>query len=119
MLATLVRMARQKLGQHFLADPGWREEIARAIRISPQSLAPSTDPPPNNVGWLEIGAGHGEMTEHLVSTGLTVFAVELDPALVRRLERLTDKFPNLSVVASDVIQVNLADLAAGRRLRVY
>ena len=112
-------MARQKLGQHFLADPGWREEIARAIRVSPQSLAPSTDSADKNVCWIEIGAGHGEMTEHLVSTGLPVYAIELDPALARRLDKLGKKFPNLSVLASDVLHVNLASLRAGTRLRVY
>jgi 16S rRNA (adenine1518-N6/adenine1519-N6)-dimethyltransferase len=111
-------MARQKLGQHFLADPGWREEIARAIRVSPQSLAPSTNAD-NNVCWIEIGAGHGEMTEHLVSTGLPVYAIELDPMLARNLEKLSKQFPNLSVVANDVLEVNLASLTAGRRLRVY
>jgi len=62
-------MARQRLGQHFLADAGWREEIARAIRISPDAIAPA--PPGNAPGfcWIEIGAGHGEMTEQLASTG--------------------------------------------------
>jgi 16S rRNA (adenine1518-N6/adenine1519-N6)-dimethyltransferase len=112
-------MARQKLGQHFLADPGWREEIARAIRVSPQSLAPSTDSADKNVCWIEIGAGHGEMTEHLLSTGLPVYAIELDAALARRLDKLGKKFPNLSVLASDVLHVNLASLRAGTRLRVY
>src|SRR5713101_1163953 len=37
---TVPPMARQRLGQHFLADLHWREEIARAIRVSPHSLAP-------------------------------------------------------------------------------
>ena len=112
-------MTRQRLGQHFLADPGWREEIARAIRVSPQSLAPEMDTAEKNVCWLEIGAGHGEMTEHLVATGLPVYAVELDPPLVRRLEKLTKQFPNLTIVASDVLRLKIADLAGGRRLRIY
>src|SRR5260370_18204241 len=33
-------MARQRLGQHFLGDLHWREQIARAIRVSPHSIAP-------------------------------------------------------------------------------
>src|SRR6202022_3234395 len=78
-LATLcAQMPRQRLGQHFLADPGWREEIARAIRVSPQSLAPSSGKD-TNAAWIEIGPGHGEMTEHLASTGAPVYAIELDP----------------------------------------
>lgn len=111
-------MARQRLGQHFLADPGWREEIAQAIRVSPQSIAPSS-PKDKNFCWIEIGAGHGEMTEHLASTGAPVYAVELDSALVSHLQRLTKQFPNLAVVPADILETDLAKIAAGRRLHIY
>ena len=115
-------MARQRLGQHFLADSDWREQIARAIRVSAHSpefsasLGRTSDKP---FCWIEIGAGHGEMTEHLASTGAPVTAIELDAPLVRRLQRLTQQFPNLNVVASDVLKVDIAEIAAGRRVRVY
>jgi 16S rRNA (adenine1518-N6/adenine1519-N6)-dimethyltransferase len=115
-------MARQRLGQHFLADSDWREQIARAIRVSAHSpefsasLDRTTDKP---YCWIEIGAGHGEMTEHLASTGAPVTAIELDAPLVRRLQRLTQQFPNLNVVASDVLKVDIAEISAGRRVRVY
>src|SRR5229473_1366942 len=56
-------MARQRLGQHFLADLHWREEIARAIRVSPHSTVPL--PQDDQHCWIEIGSGHGEMTHHL------------------------------------------------------
>ncbi|HVH71905.1 MAG TPA: hypothetical protein VNB49_12430, partial [Candidatus Dormibacteraeota bacterium] len=66
-------MARQRLGQHFLADLDWREQIARAIRVSPHSVAPPGGERSQNVllpaddthCWIEIGAGHGEMTRYL------------------------------------------------------
>jgi 16S rRNA (adenine1518-N6/adenine1519-N6)-dimethyltransferase len=115
-------MARQRLGQHFLADSDWREQIARAIRVSAHSpefsasLDRTTDKP---YCWIEIGAGHGEMTEHLASTGAPVTAIEIDAPLVRRLQRLTQQFPNLNVVASDVLKVDIAEISAGRRVRVY
>jgi len=112
-------MARQRLGQHFLADPGWREEIARAIRVSPQSIAPT---PPNDVQgscWLEIGAGHGEMTEHLASTGAPVYAIEIDPQFVSRLQGLAQRFPNLTIVPGDILEIDLAQFAAGRKLHIY
>jgi len=76
-------MARQHLGQHFLADAGWREEIAREIRVSPQSITPTPLGQNAEFCWIEIGAGHGEMTEHLAYTGVPVHAVELDPLLAR------------------------------------
>ncbi len=121
------RMARQRLGQHFLADADWREQIARAIGVSPHSTlwpasaasaesAPTQDP---WHCWIEVGAGHGEMTEHLLKTGAPVCAVELDALLLVRLQKLAKKFANLTVVHGDVLETDLAALAAGRRIRLY
>jgi 16S rRNA (adenine1518-N6/adenine1519-N6)-dimethyltransferase len=111
------RMARQRLGQHFLTDIHWREQIAREIGVSPHSTlrAPSS---PDHC-WIEIGAGHGEMTEHLVSTGTAVYAIELDEPLANRLKKLTKKLSNLTVIHGDVLQTDLAKIAAGRRMHIY
>jgi len=111
-------MARQRLGQHFLYDASWREEIARAIRVSRHSdERPATAEKP--FCWIEIGAGHGEMTEFLAATGAPIYAVELDPPLIAHLQQLSKKFPNLSVVPGDVLETDLASIAAGRRIRLY
>jgi len=115
-------MTRQRLGQHFLADPDWREQIARAIRVSaysPEFSASADRGSDKPFCWIEIGAGHGEMTEHLASTGAAVTAIEIDPPLVRRLNHLSQRFPNLNVISSDVLQTDIAKIAAGRRVRVY
>ena len=112
-------MARQRLGQHFLSDAGWREKIARAIGVSPHSTLRSTSSQNESHCWIEVGAGHGEMTEHLVSTGAAVYAVELDSLLLGRLQRLAKKFPNLTIVPGDVLETDLAAIAAGRRIRLY
>jgi 16S rRNA (adenine1518-N6/adenine1519-N6)-dimethyltransferase len=112
-------MARQRLGQHFLGDPAWREQIARAIRVSPHSLAPSAKSHSKEYCWIEIGAGHGEMTSHLAATGAPVYAVEVDPALARQLQNLAKQFPNLKIVSGDVLKTDLAKLADGHCIRVY
>jgi 16S rRNA (adenine1518-N6/adenine1519-N6)-dimethyltransferase len=112
-------MARQRLGQHFLADAGWREEIARAIRVSPQSIAPAPCGNSAEFCWIEIGAGHGEMTEHLASTGVPVYAIELDPTLAATLKRLAKNFPNLEVVSADILETEVGKIAGGRRVRIY
>lgn len=114
---TVAPMARQRLGQHFLADADWREQIARAIRVSPHSTAPAR--PAGSACWIEIGAGHGEMTGHLLSTGAAVYAVEIDPPLIAGLQRLAKKFPNLTVVPGDILETDLAAITAGRRIRIY
>ena len=119
MLLHCSRMARQRLGQHFLADLDWREQIARAIRISRQSIVLSSAPSDKPYCWIEIGAGHGEMTEHLAATGAPVYAIELDASLARRLQHLRQQFPNLTVVRGDILQTDIAEIAAGRRVRIY
>src|SRR5271157_1626034 len=112
-------MARQKLGQHFLADAGWREQIARAIRVSPHGIESPARAATGDYCWIEIGAGHGEMTEHLLRSGVPVYAVELDRLLIARLQRLAKKHPNLTVVQGDVLETDLGAMAAGRRIRLY
>ena len=111
-------MARQRLGQHFLYDAAWREKIARAVHVSRHSdkRALSGEEP---YCWIEIGAGHGELTEFLVAAGAPVYAVELDPPLIAHLQQLSRKFPNLSVVPGDALETDLASIAAGRRIRLY
>ena len=110
-------MTRQRLGQHFLADPGWREKIARLLRVSPHSAQAVS--PAHDFCWIEIGAGHGEMTEHLLKSGAPVIAVELDKSLIGSLQRLAEKHSNLTVVHGDVLETDLAQLASGRRIHLY
>src|SRR5215475_5402730 len=112
-------MARQRLGQHFLTDAGWREKIARAIGISRNSSNFSLPGEAKEFCWIEIGAGHGEMTQHLVATGQPVIAVELDPPLARRLGEMAQQALNLTVHHQDVLKTDLRALAAGRRVRIY
>ena len=69
--------------------------------------------------WVEIGAGHGEMTQHLLEGGTRVFALELDPSLIQRLEKLARKHPNLTVVPGDVLQADLRAITGGQRMRIY
>jgi|SRR5882762_931359 len=110
-------MARQRLGQHFLADLHWREEIARAIRVSPHSTMPLLRD--DQHCWIEIGSGHGEMTQHLLATGAPVHAIEIDPAFLPGLRHLAKQFFNLTVVPGDILEADLAAIASGRRIRVY
>lgn len=112
-------MARQRLGQHFLADAGWREEIAQAIRVSQQSISPIPRGDSSDSCWIEVGAGHGEMTEHLASTGAPVYAIEFDAPLAAALQRFAKRFPNVSVVSADVLETDIAALTGGRRARIY
>jgi 16S rRNA (adenine1518-N6/adenine1519-N6)-dimethyltransferase len=112
-------MTRQRLGQHFLGDEGWREQIARAIRVSPHGMQVDAAPQSENFCWIEIGAGHGEMTAHLVKTGVPVIAVELDAPLIQRMQNLAEWHKNLTVVPGDILKTDLAAISGGKRMRIY
>src|SRR5580693_3514522 len=111
-------MARQRLGQHFLSDLECREQIARAIGVSRHTIG-GARPGSDNSCWIEIGAGHGEMTEHLAASGAPVYAVEIDAPLISGLQRLAKQYPNLTVISGDILELDLAAIANGRRVRVY
>jgi len=113
-------MSRQPLGQHFLADVYWREEIARAIRVSPRSeVAAATGGQEADFCWVEIGPGHGEMTEYLLGTGAPVHVIEVDQFLIGNLNRLKKKNPNLDVICGDILETDLAAVANGKRMWIY
>jgi len=59
------------------------------------------------------------MTEVLAATGAPITAIEIDAPLVRRLQHLMQQFPNLDVISSDVLKVDIAEIAAGQRVRIY
>jgi len=99
-------MSPEKLGQHFLTDASWHERIARAVRI-------------DDGVWVEIGAGHGEMTMRLAQRASKVFAIELDSRLAKRLREVTAPCKNVEVVEGDVMAVDLEKMTGGERFSVY
>src|ERR1700692_4113725 len=99
-------MSPEKLGQHFLTDASWQERIERAVQI-------------NSGVWVEIGAGHGEMTTRLAHGASKLFAIELDSRLARRLREVTAPCKNVDVVESDVMAVDFEKLTGGKRFSVY
>ena len=103
-------MTRQALGQHFLGDPGWQKKILATLPRHPGDV------------WIEIGAGHGEMTQLIGSEGSRVIAMEADTRLAGKLQDSIradpDKWRGIEILARDVLQTNLGELATGN-FRVY
>jgi len=106
LLVHFPAMSPEKLGQHFLTDASWQERIARAVRI-------------DEGVWVEIGAGHGEMTTRLAKRASKVFAIELDARLARRLREVTTACKNVEVVEGDVMAVDFEKLTGGEQFSVY
>jgi 16S rRNA (adenine1518-N6/adenine1519-N6)-dimethyltransferase len=99
-------MSPEKLGQHFLTDASWQERIAREVRM-------------DEGVWVEIGAGHGEMTQRLAQRASKLYAIELDGRLASGLRELTARSENVQVVESDVMAVEFEKLTRGERFSVY
>ena len=95
---------RKRFGQHFLADTTVLDAIVRAIAPRPGEAL------------VEIGPGLGALTDPLLERCERLTVIELDRDLAARLR----KRPELTVIESDVLQVDFRALAAqaGRKLRV-
>jgi len=98
-------IARKRFGQHFLADSAIIDAIVRAI-------APRAGDP-----MVEIGPGLAALTQPLVERVGHLSVIELDRDLAARLRA----HPHLTVIESDVLKVDFAQLQAVHapaRLRV-
>jgi 16S rRNA (adenine1518-N6/adenine1519-N6)-dimethyltransferase len=69
--------------------------------------------------WIEIGPGHGEMTEFLAQHAGRVIAIEFDEKLLPGLQSLAARLGNVTIVAGDVLSLDLEKLAGGGRFSVY
>jgi len=94
------------MGQHFLASSTWRQRILETL------------PRSHDETWIEIGAGHGEMTQLLAGPGRRVIAIEADrhlaESLKERLRAEPERWPGVEIVFGDVLKLDLGALAGGR-----
>ncbi|MGH9773384.1 MAG: 16S rRNA (adenine(1518)-N(6)/adenine(1519)-N(6))-dimethyltransferase RsmA [Candidatus Acidiferrales bacterium] len=99
-------MARQRLGQHFLANESWQRRIAETLGC----FAPAS----KRETWIEIGAGHGEMTQHLAGKGRRVVAIETDARLAKELRTRAAEWACVEVVEGDILRLDLEKIAGGK-----
>lgn len=89
--------ARKRFGQHFLTDQGVLSRMAGLIGLR------SAD------RLLEIGPGHGALTDHLYGVVARYLAVEIDRDLIAWLRA---RFAGLELINDDILRVDLATLLA-------
>ncbi len=90
--------SRRAWGWHRLTDE-WAARVVAAAGVRQGELV------------LDIGAGEGALTAHLVRAGARVVAVELHP---RRVAVLRERFPGITVLHADATAIPLP----GRPFRV-
>ena len=91
-------MARQKLGQHFLASGKVLDRIARAACGDHVPLA------------VEIGPGRGALTAKLLEHADRVAAIELDASLA---EHLRARFPQVTLLEASALDADWSQWGAG------
>ena len=89
-------IARKRFGQHFLADTSVIDGIVKAVAPQPQDIL------------VEIGPGLAALTQPLLECVHRLTVIELDRDLAARLR----KQEGLTVIESDVLQVDFTALAA-------
>ena len=99
MSAPFYPRPRKALGQHFLTDPRILGRIADALSADPGDTV------------VEIGPGRGALTDILLARTLRVVAIEVDRDLAPMLVERHAGNPALTVIAQDVLEVNLAEAA--------
>ncbi len=82
--------AKKRFGQNFLAEPEIAARIVRAAGVRAGERV------------LEIGPGHGMLTEQLVAAGAVVTAIELDRELILGLRHLP-----ITLIEGDALTVEL------------
>lgn len=87
---------RQRLGQHFLSDPGLLKKIADAL-----------DPAPDDV-VIEIGPGKGSLTGVVAPRVRRVIAIEKDRGLAEELGMRNAEcgIANVEIVPGDALQLD-------------
>jgi 16S rRNA (adenine1518-N6/adenine1519-N6)-dimethyltransferase len=101
--------AKKSLGQNFLQEPTYLEQIVAAAELAPDDLV------------LEIGPGQGVLTRELVARAAGVVAVELDDRLITPLRAMfATQLDRVRIVHGDILEMDpvaLVDQLAGQLSR--
>jgi len=81
----------KSLGQNFLIEEDLCRIIREQITVPPDSY------------WVEVGPGLGALTRHLLTSGATLTAIELDRGLARWLEENMNDHSNFHLICGDAV----------------
>ncbi|MGB2768739.1 MAG: 16S rRNA (adenine(1518)-N(6)/adenine(1519)-N(6))-dimethyltransferase RsmA [Candidatus Zixiibacteriota bacterium] len=89
---------KRSLGQNFLSDDSAARRIAESLELREDDVV------------LEIGAGKGALTGHLLDRADRILAVEIDVRLCRHLQKRFHGRENLSVINEDILKIDFRDV---------
>lgn len=94
-------------GQHFLVDENILSKIVDLAQIKENEII------------LEVGAGTGNLTKHLLNYAKKVYAVEVEPGFVSILKEKFKEEPKLIIIEADILKFDLSSIKPqGSKLKV-
>jgi 16S rRNA (adenine1518-N6/adenine1519-N6)-dimethyltransferase len=93
---------RKSLSQNFLVNDQAARKMIYALALNENDII------------LEIGAGQGALTRHLLDKVRMVYAVEIDQRLCSFLERRFQHAKNLKIVNQDVLKIDFEGLLGSK-----
>ena len=94
----MVIKAKKSLGQNFLKDDAVLQRIVESAELSKNDFV------------IEIGPGHGALTEKLAKVCKKVIAIELDDRLIEVLQNKFKDTDNVEIIHDDILKLNLPEL---------
>jgi 16S rRNA (adenine1518-N6/adenine1519-N6)-dimethyltransferase len=94
----MVRSRTRALGQNFLVDRNILGVIERLAELHPGDVV------------LEIGGGHGVLSEHLAAHAAHLHVVEIDGRLADELKTLLESSGNATLHIADALEIDLRRL---------
>ena len=96
----------KRFGENYLIDSNIKDKIISEVKPSKDDII------------LEVGPGMGALTVDLAESGANLHAVEKDKKAYAILGEILDgDFPNLKIHNSDILDFDLASIAAGRKVK--
>ena len=90
--------AKKSFGQNFLVDQNYISKIISALNSQ------------ENDTIVEIGAGRGALTERLLESGASIFAIELDKDLIPILLEKFGQFKNFNLIEQNALKLDFNEL---------
>lgn len=88
------------MGQNFLKDEAILQRIIESANLSKNDVV------------IEIGPGHGVLTELLAQKCKKVIAIELDDRLIEMLRNKLRNKENVEIIHDDILKINLPELVS-------
>jgi 16S rRNA (adenine1518-N6/adenine1519-N6)-dimethyltransferase len=99
-------MLKKSLSQHLIKDKNITNKMVRATNIDTTDTV------------VEVGAGHGDLTQAICKKAGSVYAIELDRTCEEYLAPLEREYSNLKVIFGDVLKTPFVRFKGEKNLKI-